>query len=612
MKKKKMIKSFRLISWFAILNLPLSLYYATFFAPDFSKSSLGVIVTYAAASIGLFFIYFFLGALIFLFIPSIVKKDLGKGFIVYSAFIALLLQVILAVDAHVFSLYRFHINLAMLDLFVNGGGQIISFSLATIFSIVLEVAVLLLYALAVAIIALVFTKKDYTVKWWVILAVVLYLAANITHAFASAKAVLSITEISNRLPVYKPLTMNSLLIKVGYITKEDITNRKVHVGASGFFNYPKHKLEYGKVDKKLNVLWLAIDTLRHDMLTAQIMPHTYAYAQNGFIFNNHYSSSNSTRGGIFGLFYGLPPSYWNVALSAGIPAAVVQASRDNDYALGVFTSATVYKPEFHNTVFVGEKNLRPQSDGDNVFARDADSINDFADFLKDRKQDNKNFFSFIFLDNVHSAAVPPDFKKPFLPSWDTVNHMALKADTDPTPYFNLYKNSAFYADTNIQKVLDLLKEQGLDDNTVVFITSDHGEEFNDNGDNFWGHNSNFTDAQIKIPLVVVWPGKGHGVIDMTSTAYDLSATVLPEVFGVKNPTRDFSIGQNLFNLKPIDYVLCGSYLENAIVEKDRIVLIDEIGMLRFKDRNYNDTDNTKRDKYLLEAVSTFSEFLGDK
>lgn len=569
-------------------------------------------MTFAAAAIGLFFIYFLLGGLIFLFVPALLKKKWGKGFIFYGVIIALLLQIVLAVDAHVFSLYRFHVNLAMLDLFVNGGGQIISFSTATILSIVLEVVVLLFFSAAAVILAFSFAKKSRKVIYFAVIAISLYLGANLVHAFASAKAVLSITEIANRLPVYKPLTMNSFLIKVGYITEDDIANRKVHVGQSGFFKYPKEKLQYAPVEKKLNVLWLAIDTLRYDAFTKDIMPNTYAFSENGYVFNDHYSSSNSTRGGIFGLFYGLPPSYWQVALSAGIPAAIVQATRDQNYALGVFTSATVFKPEFHNTVFVGEKNLRPQSDGNNVFERDADAINDFAEFLGKRKADNKNFFSFIFLDNVHSTAVPEGFKGPFQPAWTTVNHLALKEDTDPTPYFNLYKNSVYYADLNIKKVLDLLKDNGYDENTVIVITSDHGEEFNDNGDNFWGHNSNFTNAQIKIPLIIKWPGKGRGSVDMTTSAYDLTATILPEVFGVTNPIRDFSIGQNLFNLKPVNYVLCGSYLENAIVEKDRIVLIDELGMLRFKDKHYNDTDNTARDAYLLDAVRTFSEYLGDK
>ncbi len=569
-------------------------------------------MTFAAAAIGLFFIYFLLGGLIFLFVPALLKKKWGKGFIFYGVIIALLLQIVLAVDAHVFSLYRFHVNLAMLDLFVNGGGQIISFSTATILSIVLEVVVLLFFSAAAVILAFSFAKKSRKVIYFAVIAISLYLGANLVHAFASAKAVLSITEIANRLPVYKPLTMNSFLIKVGYITEDDIANRKVHVGQSGFFKYPKEKLQYAPVEKKLNVLWLAIDTLRYDAFTKDIMPNTYAFSENGYVFNDHYSSSNSTRGGIFGLFYGLPPSYWQVALSAGIPAAIVQATRDQNYALGVFTSATVFKPEFHNTVFVGEKNLRPQSDGNNVFERDADAINDFAEFLDKRKADNKNFFSFIFLDNVHSTAVPEGFKGPFQPAWTTVNHLALKEDTDPTPYFNLYKNSVYYADLNIKKVLDLLKDNGYDENTVIVITSDHGEEFNDNGDNFWGHNSNFTNAQIKIPLIIKWPGKGRGSVDMTTSAYDLTATILPEVFGVTNPISDFSIGQNLFNLKPVNYVLCGSYLENAIVEKDRIVLIDELGMLRFKDKHYNDTDNTARDAYLLDAVRTFSEYLGDK
>ena len=116
-------------------------------------------MTFAAAAIGLFFIYFLLGGLIFLFVPALLKKKWGKGFIFYGVIIALLLQIVLAVDAHVFSLYRFHVNLAMLDLFVNGGGQIISFSTATILSIVLEVVVLLFFSAAAVILAFSFAKK---------------------------------------------------------------------------------------------------------------------------------------------------------------------------------------------------------------------------------------------------------------------------------------------------------------------------------------------------------------------------------------------------------------------------------------------------------------------
>ena len=75
-------------------------------------------------------------------------------------------------------------------------------------------------------------------------------------------------------------------------------------------------------------------------------------------------------------------------------------------------------------------------------------------------------------------------------------------DTDPVPYFNRYRNSAYWTDGELARVTGYLKEKGLLENTIVVVSSDHGEEFNDNKLNYWGHNGNYTDAQIKVPLIV--------------------------------------------------------------------------------------------------------------
>ena len=594
--------------WLAVGMLPLSLYYASFYAPNLDASPFYLTLVYGAATLGHFFLYFFLVALVLVVPLLICKRQLSKLNFLYLIVVILLAEVALAVDAHVFTLYRFHINWAMLDLFFNAGGEVIVLSSATYISIFLELAVLLIYALAVVTLSLwLLHARKRGAGIIALLCVLCYVGANFTHAYASAKAILPITEIATRLPLYKPLTMNSLLIKMGVISKEELANRKITLSANGFFNYPQHKLQYAPPAERLNVLFLLVDSLRADMLSPQIMPHTYAYAQQAYNFTDSYAASNSTRGGIFGLFYGLPPAYWQVALSSGIPAAIVQATRDNDYALGVFTSATVYKPEFNQTVFAGEKNLRVHSEGKDVFERDQNAIKDFITFTDNLQ--GKPFFSFIFLDNVHGAAVPEDFPHPFTPYLKTVNHMELNADTDREPYFNLYKNAAFYADSNVKQVLDYLARTGLDKNTVVVISADHGEEFNDNGDNYWGHNSNFTKAQTQVPLVLKWPQRGSGVISERSVSYDVTATILPRVFGVTNPLSDFTIGMDLFNLQPRDYFLAGSYLENAVIEKDRIVLIDKLGMLQFKNLDYSDSSDTSRNAHLLEAFKVFSAYL---
>ncbi len=594
------------IGFLSLFNLPLCLYYASFFAPNLERSPWYAILTFVLASLGHFCIYFIAGCLVLILLPSLFKSVITPLFILWCTVVVALMHLVLAVDAHVFALYRFHVTLAMLDLFFNAGGQVISFSEDMIISIVIELAVIIVYSLIAVGFALLCAIRGCHSRKFILGCILCYVMANGIHAYAFAVSVLPVTEIQNRLPVYKPLTMNSTLVKLGLISQENATAGVVVPASYGMFAYPKNPLEYDRQKEDLNVLYVLIDSVRGDMLTPEIMPYTYEFLQDkAYVFADHQASSNSTRGGVFGLFYGLPPSYWQVALSSGIPSATVKAVMDSNYRLGVFTSAMLLKPEFNKTVFATVPNLRTGSRGNDIFERDWNCINDFKEFVKEDR--DKRFFAFVFVDNVHSAAFPKDAPRPFEPSWDSVNQLELNADTDPTPYFNCYKNSVHYADTYVKDLMDFLRQEGLLDKTVVVISSDHGEEFNDNKDNYWGHNSNFTKAQMHIPLVIRWPGKSGGTVSRRTTAYDLSATVLPRIFGVSNQVSDYSIGQDLFEGKEQNYYLAGSYLENAIVEKDRIVLIDSMGMLRFLDNNYRPSSNTTRNEYLLDALRLFHE-----
>lgn len=624
--------------WLGLLNLPLALYFASAYAPPVESSPWFVLGAFTCAAVGLFFIYFALATLILIFPAFCTKKPLGVGRYLYATLIITLLHIVLATDAQVFALYRFHLSYAMLDLFINGGGEIISLSADTWLSIGLQILVIVGYALVTVGLAR-FLSHHVRARFLVFIALFMYVLANLVHAYAAARQVLPIMEIQNRLPLYRPLTMNSLLTRIGLISPEELANRHVSI-SNGIFDYPKADLSYAAIpvpegagagwgyvpdaaviaqagpapaaiagSAPYNVLILTVDALRADMISPEIMPYTAAFAQNAWQYTNHYSASNSTRGGIFGLFYGLPPSYWQFALNSGIPSVVTTAVQHRGYQYGIFTSATLVRPEFNATVFAGVPNLRLGSDGaGDVISRDNDAIADFEAFLQGLETDD-SFFSFIFLDNVHSYATPVGTEPVFTPVPASINHMELNKDTDPQPIRNLYMNAAHYADQNVQRILEMLEASGRLERTIVIITSDHGEEFNDNGDNYWGHNSNFTDTQIKIPFIMKWPYQEPRVITTVTSAYDVTATLLPRVFGVLNPRSDYTVGQDLFAPHDREYVLAGSYLENAIVESDRIVLIDNLGMLRFKDKRYQDSTDTTRDGFILDAIKQMSYFM---
>ncbi|WP_163537975.1 sulfatase-like hydrolase/transferase [Gracilibacillus sp. YIM 98692] len=84
-------------------------------------------------------------------------------------------------------------------------------------------------------------------------------------------------------------------------------------------------------------------------------------------------------------------------------------------------------------------------------------------------------------------------------------------------------------DEYVGKILDQLEEDGLADNTIVFLWSDHGEGLP--RAKRWPY-----DAGIRVPLIVRWPGvieKGK-VSEQLVSMIDLGPTIL-SVAGVKSP-----------------------------------------------------------------------------
>ena len=528
----------------------------------------------------------------------------SKKIIVFVAFVVNLFYLTTIVsDTYVYQLYRFHLNWAMVDLFINGGSEVIHFSLGMWLQISLLVCGIAALIAAILYIVLRWEKRIAALPFAVCF-VVCFLAGNLTYALASASEKTEITWMAEYVPWARPLTMNRFLTKHGLIVKSQddikVTNEEKTL------SYPLSPLRFDPVDKKKNIVFLVVDSLRSDMLTKEIMPNLWDISKNSIKFNNHFSSGNSTRAGIFGLFYGLPPSYWHSALRGSVPAAFITALQANGYAIEAFASARLTSPEFNRTVFATVPNIRISSKGNSSWERDLDSIASFEGWLGDKA--DSPFFAFLFLDNVHAYSMSPDRKPKFVPYWKEVNHLKLSNDTDPTEYFNLYKNAVSDADENIGKVWMTLKSRGLLNNTIVVITSDHGEEFNDNKGNYWGHNSNFTDAQIKIPLIIHWPGMLGKEVDHLTTSYDITSTLMPEVLKCVNDVSDYSIGETLWMPKKRNWFISGSYQNSAIVEENRIVIINGKGGLEFRDRNYRPSRNKKRTKNILDSISVFGRY----
>ncbi len=96
-----------------------------------------------------------------------------------------------------------------------------------------------------------------------------------------------------------------------------------------------------------------------------------------------------------------------------------------------------------------------------------------------------------------------------------------------------YDSAIAFTDEKLAPLLQRLTEPPFDRNTVVVLFSDHGESFGELGR--WGH-ANLTLSNLRVPLVVVLPGKGKALtvpsqvrlIDLFPTLLELAGVAVPE------------------------------------------------------------------------------------
>lgn len=92
-----------------------------------------------------------------------------------------------------------------------------------------------------------------------------------------------------------------------------------------------------------------------------------------------------------------------------------------------------------------------------------------------------------------------------------------------------YYASVSYMDAQVGKVINTLKEEGLEDNTIVIFTSDHGFHLGEH--KFWMKVS-LHEESVRVPLIIKVPGKKAAVCNSFAELLDLYPTI-SELAGLK-------------------------------------------------------------------------------
>jgi arylsulfatase len=149
-------------------------------------------------------------------------------------------------------------------------------------------------------------------------------------------------------------------------------------------------------------------------------------------------------------------------------------------------------------------------------------------WLDSHHADSQPFFLYVHLLEPHSPYNPPPqddlFKSDAYPNltndgYDFARAGLLRLATNGDQkaverLYQLYDGKIHYVDGYVGQILDRLKSLGLEDNTYVLLTSDHGELLYSHPDDFltFDHRSLY-DNVLHIPLIVAGPGIPQGQVN---------------------------------------------------------------------------------------------------
>lgn len=498
---------------------------------------------------------------------------------------------VLKLDANIFSQFRYHLSPLVLNMmFGTRASDTFQFCLSNIlmavFFIVLIISLqFLFYFLAKKI---VLKRDNLRIKITSACFVLLLLFTNLTYAWADVNFYRPIIQYKNVYPAFYPLTAESLMLKLNLVDAEKIKkNNSINdMSEENGLQYPLHPIVATESANKKNVLFLIIDSWRFDCMTKEITPNIYNLSLKSQHFLNHKSGSNMTTGGIFTLFYGIPATYFEAFTGIGKSPAFMDELQKQNYDLGIFGSSTLENPPFNRNVFANIPNLRLFSKGETPSERDINITQEWLAKM-DQYKNEKPFFGYLFFDAAHGFDYPKNYKTPFTPTLKEVDYLALNDEYDSKPLVNRYKNSLHFIDNEIGKIIQQLEEKKLLDNTIIVITGDHGQEFNDNKKGYWQHGGNFSKYQIQVPMLIFDSSKAKKEYTHLTLHYDITPTLMSSVLGVKNPIGDYSCGQDLYDTKERDWFVCGYNQKYSVIEKDKITNIYESGLFDVLDTNLN-------------------------
>jgi arylsulfatase A-like enzyme len=324
-----------------------------------------------------------------------------------------------------------------------------------------------------------------------------------------------------------------------------------------------------------NIVLISLDTLRADRLSSYgyaraTSPTIDALAQQSALFENAITPAPWTLPAHVSMLSGLYPHSHGVVQPRG--------SKISD---SVPLLAELLKAHNYATIAVTAKGYLAKSYG---FDRGFDQYAQLAPPRKNirdsvalataeikRVPQGKPFLLFLHTYDLHCPYTPP---RRFLHRFKSEDAEEIDTSQCGSTFYNTqqvswgqaqyisdrYDESILAVDEGLKRLFAYLESRSDRDNTIIIITSDHGEEFLEHGQ--IGHQGSLHRELLFVPLIIKVPGKAArrvsqevSLIDITPTILALTGISAPSTLdgvsllpliegsGASAPTRDFQYSE---------------------------------------------------------------------
>jgi len=355
-------------------------------------------------------------------------------------------------------------------------------------------------------------------------------------------------------------------------------------------SYHSARGEWKNAKQKTNIILVVADALRADALGVyggkNFTPTLDSLAKEGLWFKNVISQGSYTTPSVASLFTSYYPTVFHYSrevhpefIEIVIPPSfytLAERLRENGYyTVGFFSNPLLTKKDgflqgfekiklLNHLVRVRQLAFLPiaytwQRTVLNfmkisIYPHSCKVLIDWAiKFLK--KNQREPFFLTIYINDPHDPYDPPKeyLKKikykgplrapycnlgPYLfeqpDSFQRFRQKVGRYDNEGKRFVKeLYLAEVRYLDAQLARLIRLLKEQGLDKNTILIFTSDHGEEFWEHRHN--QHGRTLYQELLKVPLIIWGDGIKHKKVEEPIELIDLVPSLLEFISIPVNP-----------------------------------------------------------------------------